>query len=598
MIKTQPANKDELSFGVELEFLFYFKVPERLALAGDPNATQNPDEIILDPAEDARLPPALTLPAEYDFDEKTDQGPHDDYYDGDHPRGWANKLVKQAILSITGARLHMTPMPAGTPKALQDMYVVPNHKDNHSGWSVKVDPTVQDADIKIQGYGWLNFEVTSPALYDRPESHTHVHRVVQELTKRFRLRVNFRTGFHVHVGAGLNPPSTPADEPTHLPRAGQVAETETEGEPRKHPLGVLRRAAALMWAADGFLGHAHPPDRGFNVYSAPARFFSCLAWGQEKRFFRNAHGGMFHRVEEMKDVPFAAPAGGEHEEEALPSRRFLRVDAERRFPAVRGRKPSDEVRRRYKTMNDHGPLKVKPKGGLAIEGMYAGIGHIMRCKNRAEIAELLATARGAGGFGRLNYNLSSYQGMHAATATVEYREATGTMSADWVAVWSSVCLGIFRFARDASEERFWAVIAQLAKAEAAAGSDQPEQQQKQQYDMISLLFDMGLFTEGLFLERKLRADPMGFWFPCRLVEGKEDPWYDGGSSSENPSESYSWVQPPSGGWEDGVQTWTGSWEDQAGTQASNWEDEVNPLTGQSSAFVQSPAMLDAEWSNR
>lgn len=110
------------------------------------------------------------------------------------------------------------------------------------------------------------------------------------------------------------------------------------------------------------------------------------------------------------------------------------------------------------------------------------------------------------------------------SATVECREAAGSVSADWVVVWSSVCLGIFRFARDAEDGRFWAVIARLAEAEAAALSEDPEQQQKQQYDMISLLFDMGLFAEGLFLERKLRADPMSFWFPSRLVEGEEIAW--------------------------------------------------------------------------
>jgi hypothetical protein len=37
--------------------------------------------------------------------------------------------------------------------------------------------------------------------------------------------------------------------------------------------------------------------------------------------------------------------------------------------------------------------------------------------------------------------------------------------------------------------------------------------------MISLLFDMGLFAEALFLERALRgADPLRFWYPNRLAE--------------------------------------------------------------------------------
>jgi hypothetical protein len=182
------------------------------------------------------------------------------------------------------------------------------------------------------------------------------------------------------------------------------------------------------------------------------------------------------------------------------------------------------TQRRYNTMAECSPLHPKAQGELCNETVYAGVRHIMRCKNRVEIAELLDGAHGGSGYGRANYNLTSYLSGDHVSSTVECREASGTVSADWVAVWSSVCLGIFRFARDAEDARFWAVIARLAEAEAAALSEDPEQQKQQKYDMISLLFDMGLFTEGLFLERKLRADPMSFWFPNRLVEGEEVTW--------------------------------------------------------------------------
>jgi hypothetical protein len=536
MPNAQIADNDELSFGVELEFLFYFQVPERLARVGDPEAAQDPNELIIDPAEEARLPPALTLPAEYDFNED-DQGPYDEYTDGDNPRGWANKLVKQAIRSVRGARLNRNPMPADTPKTFESMYVVSDYNDAHSGWSVKMDATAKDAEIKIQGYGWLNFEVTSPALWDRPQSHRHVHQVIQELTARFRLRVNVRTGFHCHVGAGLQT-SLATDEPTPaMPTnshpAGHI--DDAEGTPKKHSLGVFRRAAALMWAADGFLSHAHPPDRGFNMYSPPTRFFSRLAWGQKKRLISNGRGGVFSRLEKLDDddddtAPFNPPTSNNNNplpKPALPSHHFPRIDNTRLFPALRTREMDAATKRRYDTMYDSQPLQPKAHGELRNQTVHAGVRHIMRCRNRVEIAELLEGAHGASGYGRANYNLLSYGGGHHVLSTVECREAAGTVSADWVVAWSSVCLGIFRFARDADEGRFWAVVARLAEAEAAAleGPEQPQQQQQQRYDMISLLFDMGLFAEGLFLERKLRADPMGFWFPNRLVEGEEATWH-------------------------------------------------------------------------
>lgn len=57
MSSTHTSHEDELSFGIELEFLFYLQVPERLALVGDPGAAQDPDELTIDPAEEAKLPP-------------------------------------------------------------------------------------------------------------------------------------------------------------------------------------------------------------------------------------------------------------------------------------------------------------------------------------------------------------------------------------------------------------------------------------------------------------------------------------------------------------------------------------------------------------
>jgi len=165
------------------------------------------------------------------------------------------------------------------------------------------------------------------------------------------------------------------------------------------------------------------------------------------------------------------------------------------------------------------PLKV-PIPPLVNSTVESGVRHIMAAKTREEVAELLEPSKAFFFVSRENYNFAHYLRQNyglwrGEINTVEFREASGAMSADWVSAWSNICLGIFRFAREATDARFWAVIRQLAEAEAAGQSSPPGEHE---YDVISLLFDMGLFPEGLFLEGKLRGDPQRFWYPTRLRE--------------------------------------------------------------------------------
>ncbi|KAK3310628.1 uncharacterized protein B0T15DRAFT_518972 [Chaetomium strumarium] len=169
----------------------------------------------------------------------------------------------------------------------------------------------------------------------------------------------------------------------------------------------------------------------------------------------------------------------------------------------------------------------------------------MRCQNRGEVANLLQPPRSISSSGRVIYNRANYNFTHylprqgpgrrrgvrweeeqwgVSKSTIEFREAAGTMDPLWVGVWASVCLGIFRFARDAENGRFWAVIERLAKAEAE--EERTGVVGKGRYDLVSLLFDWGLFAEGLYLEKKLKKvddDEEGseagrFWFPCRVLD--------------------------------------------------------------------------------
>jgi hypothetical protein len=296
--------------------------------------------------------------------------------------------------------------------------------------------------------------------------------------------------------------------------AGRVA-SEVQG--RRHALGVLKRAAALMWAADGFVSHAHPPERGVNMYSLPIRHCSRLARGLELRYVVDDEGKMVAAEQPLDDVEFRRLGGAADllPEPDLPSHGFPRWDADRLFPAQRNKKLDDEARKRFEVMSER--PRMESLDSLVNTTVRSGVAHILACKNRTEVAQLLHHPT-AMYYDRLNYNLKQYMGPqynanNDSTGTVEFREAVGTMSPEWVSAWSNICLGFFRFAREASDARFWAVIEQLANAEAAVQARTPKQHR---YDMISLLFDMGLFAEALFLERNLRQDPVRFWYPNRL----------------------------------------------------------------------------------
>ncbi|KAK4035405.1 hypothetical protein C8A01DRAFT_17930 [Parachaetomium inaequale] len=608
MSNRRNPNADELSFGIELEFLFYYKSP---TLDDD----RDPEALTVGPEEEALLPPALVLPdhirdMEPGFDE-WDLGFEDsDSEDGRKEvtqREWAADLIQQVILSVPGAKLNGWPMRANTSQSHRDMYVVADDDDeDHNGWTVKSDASVQDNGIKVLGYRRLAFEITSPALWDRPESHTHVYLVIQELLKQFRLRVNLSTGFHVHVGAGPGAPqdmvestSEPGPDDWCVSRVGMFDQvTEVRGP--KHSLGLFKRAAALMWAADGFLAHAQPPERGLNDYIPPLRLLSRLAHGIHLRHFYNNEGVVRHHEQPLddSDVFEAPPDLTLLPDHALPSHNFARQDP-RFFPVLRPNTVDADAQRRFATVG--AATVVNPNAHLLPnQTVYSGVGHIMRCRNHAGAARLLAKASSRACYDRLNYNLKNYlpnpkYANLTPSGTVEFREATGSLSPGWVATWTGICLGMFRFARDASDARFWTVIDRLARAEAAAQSSNNGGKGKEEhdYDMISLLFDMGLFAEALFLERALRADPLRFWYPNRLAEPfvfeEEVEW-------EHPEPAIPFlgdegvVDPAAEGGE--------ALEQVSDADDDHEELEQRPASGESSPFVASPVQSVHEWAEQ
>lgn len=148
-----------------------------------------------------------------------------------------------------------------------------------------------------------------------------------------------------------------------------------------------------------------------------------------------------------------------------------------------------------------------------------GVAQVMEARSRTKLARMFGVPREElyHADRRSNYNFKSYWESNVENywpllkKTVEFREATGSVDAEWVPLWAMICVGIFRFARRVSEARFNSVLEKLEKAEAHAMLGK-----EHGYDLVSLLFDLGLVAEGLFLEKKLKGDPVRFWYPNRL----------------------------------------------------------------------------------
>ncbi|KAH6847449.1 hypothetical protein B0I37DRAFT_405420 [Chaetomium sp. MPI-CAGE-AT-0009] len=487
MSDQEKTNKDELSFGIELEFLFYYKDPQ-LDDARDARG------VVVDEEEELELPPALVLPNDvfddpFEDDDSEDEEEADDRKDGESrvskntPRRWAADLIRQAILSVPGAKLERTDTVVDQPH--RDMYVVTVPGAAYGGWSVKRDGSVHDDYFRVRGYSYRAFEVASPALWDRPESHRHVHQVVQELINRFRLRVNLSTGLHCHVGAGIEPVGEEEEE-----GAQERGDTEQRGRFRlaKHPLGVLKRAAALMWAADGFMAQAFPPERGLSNFAPPIGLCSRLAHGIQLTHYDDP--------EHPHEQPLPPPPPNIPPQPSPP-------------PTSRASTQTTSSPPSAPTQSTPPP---KPASTRSVQSRPA----------RAEVAALFESPAAEPYYDRPNYNLQAYRAAGWAdrtkpAATVEFREAPGSLDPAWVGTWVRVGGG-------AGGGGGGGGGGGAEGGGVSAVEEAHEEQHQPRYDVISLLMDMGLFAEALFLERKLCSDPLQFWYPCRLAEAPR--WFE------------------------------------------------------------------------
>ncbi|KAI0846357.1 putative amidoligase enzyme-domain-containing protein [Daldinia vernicosa] len=387
-------------------------------------------------------------------------------------------------------------------------------------WNTKLDTS-----IKYEGdTNWSGIEMTSPAESALPGAFSAIRYAVELIKSHYRIVVNHTCGFHVHVSDGKE----------------------------IMPLEHVKRAASLFWAVDPVISLLHPPTRRVNFYCQSIRDRSPLARGnkisdvlhdtdhwEEDSCERYIGRGMRHgehpiawrakyqlkeHVEAYEETrkpdhfqPFfckdlrGLPVGILTTLETEPAPELDKSEIQARIEMLikttkdpEGKHPNPPYspihKRRTQRFKAGKPLPdVKHKVHISLDekaktdiGVFAGVSEIFACESSCVILFLLDTAE------RSNYNLFRYKCYNLrepgkTAPTIEFREATGTMSGEWAEMWARICVGLTNFAIHAPVENYLSVLQNL---ERAASGEAP-------YDVVDLLDEVGLFAEAAFAEKRL-----------------------------------------------------------------------------------------------
>ena len=570
------------SFGIELEFLWWV----RIARVADPEEHKkrhgiDPTKICIQSLEIG--------PTSFNSERK-----------------WAEQQIADAILKVCGAQVRIGgEFGAELRKHQPQQLLHPGYLYADDAWTIKMDPSVDEVanlakhlpeppeDGSWTNWELITFELASPALWDRPQSWQHVYEVVRNLQQKLSpgLRVNPTCGFHVHVGAGVNYDDDYAewlctegyrnDDPNNNAKSRPQA--------RKHTLSTLKRAAALFWAADGFLASIHVPERFLSPYARSIRIDSALA---QDRLPRATGCSLRPSDSDYPILPILDDNAPDHDtsQSLLPlnrlaSRSFPRILPSQRLSITR---PLEGQRlntlcRRAKLMLGPAPPPIEPSK-IINKTALSGLPKIMQLRTRRDLEVAFSVAwaansapstssssspgsgsgSGSGSSDPLDSNSSPSSTRTANTTntttatttttaidnnedwtaslisrrlnyairwtpserqTVEFREAGGTMSPLWACIWASICVGMFRFAKNADDARYWRVMERVVQAE--KGEKKGKDRSGEEYDVVAMLMDMGMFAEALWVEKMVKTNPGSLWYPClqlksRASWGEED----------------------------------------------------------------------------
>ncbi|KAI8624679.1 putative amidoligase enzyme-domain-containing protein [Xylariaceae sp. FL1651] len=148
--------------------------------------------------------------------------------------------------------------------------------------------------------------------------------------------------------------------------------------------------------------------------------------------------------------------------------------------------------------------------GHAVTDTRTGLAAILAVDSGAAAA-LMMLGVSDEAWHRFNYNFRAYGpdvlGLPeniGEKRTIEFREAGGSLDAEWIIVWTRICVGLLRWCRDAKVTDFLDVLDKVVEEEDRR-RDRPEDDDDDQiYDVCDLLEDLCLFSEAEFVRRRER----------------------------------------------------------------------------------------------
>ncbi|KAI0447334.1 putative amidoligase enzyme-domain-containing protein [Xylaria telfairii] len=200
-----------------------------------------------------------------------------------------------------------------------------------------------------------------------------------------------------------------------------------------------------------------------------------------------------------------------HDFYQLPTQYIMQLSSKFGFPASRYRRiswlpypggPPDPAETHPRGSED---CRGRDCSQHAITDTRAGLATILGVDSGAAVSQLLIPIHEGD---RANYNLGPYELFlllyPGDKRTIEFREAGGSLDAEWIITWVNICIGILRFCRDASPLDFINVLERIVREEEAQRNPNQDRSDEDIYDVCDLLEDICLFTEATTVRERER----------------------------------------------------------------------------------------------
>ncbi|KAI0202802.1 hypothetical protein F4808DRAFT_419920 [Astrocystis sublimbata] len=345
-----------------------------------------------------------------------------------------------------------------------------------SDWEFGTDPSVsinfkEPQEQYVDLYFWFAVEITSPALWDQPESWAEIRAVVDAFKQEYWIMTPRSAGMHFHYGNGKD----------------------------YIPFEKLRRMAALLVAADPLLVQLHPEHRKENEHCMSNRLYSRIAHGRPAVRAAREIGAEY--TEGEPEFPSCSSKARPEPVAREVRRRTATLSVAFRRGQLTGYELNEFFEQAFRTSGyiyDDMPDENPRPAEIAF-----AVREILRCTNAPTVAELMRITPEM--TDRPCYNFRSYLACHYKRMiksgeeyetyfqhkrTVEFRQMASTMESDEVVAFGKVVVRLCEVAAELSIEELWGVVLDCALAETHGSW----------YDVFDLLGELGLESEARVLQ--------------------------------------------------------------------------------------------------